>query len=86
MTETLQRIAIDELMPDPSQPRKTFIREEIERLAASIGARGILLPLRVLRDEERQCWRIITPVLSRWAEGGSPLDEYEAGSAGPEGW
>jgi glucose-6-phosphate 1-dehydrogenase len=33
-----------------------------------------------------QCWRIITPVLSHWAEGGTPLDEYEAGSAGPEGW
>lgn len=65
MTETLQRIAIDELMPDPSQPRKTFIRDEIERLAASIAARGILLPLRVLRDEERQCWRIVTGE-SRW--------------------
>jgi len=38
MTETVQRIAIDELMPDPSQPRKTFIREEIEWLAASIAA------------------------------------------------
>ncbi|WP_208543656.1 glucose-6-phosphate dehydrogenase [Rathayibacter sp. VKM Ac-2804] len=33
-----------------------------------------------------QCWRIVTPVLSHWAEGGTPLDEYEAGSAGPEGW
>ncbi|MCJ1673383.1 glucose-6-phosphate dehydrogenase [Rathayibacter sp. VKM Ac-2929] len=33
-----------------------------------------------------QCWRIITPVVSHWAEGGTPLDEYEAGSAGPEGW
>ncbi|NQX18175.1 glucose-6-phosphate dehydrogenase [Rathayibacter sp. VKM Ac-2857] len=33
-----------------------------------------------------QCWRIVTPVLSHWAEGGTPLDEYEAGSTGPEGW
>ncbi|QHC58911.1 glucose-6-phosphate dehydrogenase [Rathayibacter sp. VKM Ac-2760] len=33
-----------------------------------------------------QCWRIVTPVLSHWAEGGTPLDEYEAGSAGPSGW
>jgi ParB family chromosome partitioning protein len=65
MNETLQRIAIDELTPDPSQPRKTFIREEIERLAASIAARGVLLPLRVLRDEERRCWRIVTGE-SRW--------------------
>ncbi|MDY0912940.1 glucose-6-phosphate dehydrogenase [Rathayibacter festucae] len=33
-----------------------------------------------------QCWRIVTPVLSHWVEGGTPLDEYEAGSTGPEGW
>lgn len=65
MNETLQRIAIDELMPDPSQPRKTFLREELDRLAASIAARGVLLPLRVLRDEERRCWRIVTGE-SRW--------------------
>lgn len=65
MNETLLHIAIDELMPDPSQPRKTFIREELDRLAASIAARGILLPLRVLRDEERGCWRIVTGE-SRW--------------------
>jgi len=55
----LLSVGIDELMPDPTQPRKTFLKEEIERLAASIQARGVLLPLRVARDHERECWRIV---------------------------
>ena len=53
-------IAVDELMPDPSQPRKTFLDEEIQRLAASIAARGVQQPLRVIRDEQRQVWVILT--------------------------
>jgi ParB family chromosome partitioning protein len=50
----------DQLIPDPSQPRKTFLDEEIQRLAASIAARGILQPLRVIRDEQRGVWVILT--------------------------
>ena len=65
MTQQLHDIELDKLMPDPAQPRKSFIREELDRLAASIKARGVLMPLRVLWDEERQCWRIITGE-SRW--------------------
>ena len=53
-------IALAELIPDPSQPRKTFPDEEIQRLAASIAARGVLQPLRVIRDEQRQVWVILT--------------------------
>ena len=58
-------LAIDYLMPDPSQPRKSFDDDEIERLAASIAARGVLMPLRVLWDAERKCWLIVTGE-SRW--------------------
>lgn len=65
MTETLRAIGIDQLMPDPTQPRKTFLADEIDRLAASIKARGVLTPLRVAFDEERQCWLIVTGE-SRW--------------------
>lgn len=54
------QIALDELMPDPSQPRKSFLDDEIQRLAASILARGVLQPLRVTRDESRQVWVIQT--------------------------
>jgi len=53
-------VALDELIPDPSQPRKTFLDEEIQRLAASIAARGVLQPLRVIRDEQRDVWVILT--------------------------
>lgn len=42
--------------------------------------------LSVPGDVAEQCWRIVSPVLSRWADGDTPLEEYEAGSAGPEGW
>jgi ParB family transcriptional regulator, chromosome partitioning protein len=65
MTARLLEIELDKLMPDPGQPRKTFLKEEIERLAASISARGVLCPLRVLWDEERKAWRIIVGE-SRW--------------------
>lgn len=33
-----------------------------------------------------QCWRIVTPVLTAWANGETPLDQYEAGSGGPADW
>jgi ParB family chromosome partitioning protein len=65
MTTGLLSVGIDELMPDPTQPRKTFPKEEIDRLAASIAARGVLQPLRVLRDEQRQAWQILTGE-TRW--------------------
>ena len=57
--QNVMMLPIDALIPDPSQPRQTFPEQEIDRLAASISARGILLPLRVLYDKERSCYRII---------------------------
>ncbi|KZX21229.1 glucose-6-phosphate dehydrogenase [Rathayibacter tanaceti] len=42
--------------------------------------------LSVPGDVAEQCWRIVSPVLAHWAGGDAPLDEYEAGTAGPEGW
>ncbi len=59
-TQVLNLALDTELIPDPSQPRKTFLDEEIQRLAASIRARGVLQPLRVMRDEQRQVWVILT--------------------------
>jgi ParB family chromosome partitioning protein len=65
MLETFLDIEIDSLQPDLNQVRKVFLPDEIARLAASITARGVLMPLRVMRDEERDCYRIITGE-SRW--------------------
>lgn len=42
--------------------------------------------LSVRGDIAEQCWRIVTPVVTAWAAGETPLEEYEAGSAGPSDW
>ncbi|OYN98774.1 glucose-6-phosphate dehydrogenase [Enemella evansiae] len=42
--------------------------------------------LTVRGDAAVECWRIVEPVLNAWAAGKVPLEEYAAGSAGPEGW
>jgi glucose-6-phosphate 1-dehydrogenase len=42
--------------------------------------------LSVRGDVAEQCWRIVTPVLTAWADGEVPLEEYEAGSSGPTDW
>jgi glucose-6-phosphate 1-dehydrogenase len=33
--------------------------------------------------EAEEAWRVVTPVLSAWAAGIVPLEEYPAGSDGP---
>jgi glucose-6-phosphate 1-dehydrogenase len=42
--------------------------------------------LSVRADTAEDCWRIVDPVLQAWAQDGVPLEEYRAGSSGPEGW
>jgi len=42
--------------------------------------------LSVRGDAAEQCWRIVQPVLDSWSRGEVPLDEYPAGSRGPERW
>ena len=34
MSEKLLELDVEELMPDPAQPRQTFLKEEIDRIAA----------------------------------------------------
>jgi len=38
-------VPIEKVHPNPDQPRRTFIKERLEELASSIGARGIVQPL-----------------------------------------
>jgi ParB family transcriptional regulator, chromosome partitioning protein len=59
MAQAVLEIGIDEVMPDPGQPRKSFPPEEIDRMAVSIDRRGLLLPIRVRRDDERKSWLIV---------------------------
>lgn len=42
--------------------------------------------LSVRGDTAEDCWRIVEPVLDAWRADRVPLQEYAAGSAGPEGW
>lgn len=42
--------------------------------------------LSVRGDMAVDCWRIIEPVLKAWREDAVPLQEYAAGSTGPESW
>jgi ParB family chromosome partitioning protein len=58
-----QRIAIDRVERDPTQPREDFDGEEakaaLAELAESIRARGILQPIRVRWSEERGMYVVI---------------------------
>jgi glucose-6-phosphate 1-dehydrogenase len=40
--------------------------------------------LSIRGDEAEEAWRIMTPVLEAWANDLVPLEEYQAGSAGPD--
>lgn len=42
--------------------------------------------LSVRGDVAVQCWRIVQPILDSWNAGDVPLEEYAAGTSGPEGW
>lgn len=42
--------------------------------------------LSVRGDVAEECWRVVEPVLSAWREDRVPLEEYQAGSNGPDGW
>ncbi|WP_372968439.1 glucose-6-phosphate dehydrogenase [Microbacterium sp.] len=42
--------------------------------------------LAVRGDAAEQCWRIVAPILQAWQRDEVPMDEYVAGSLGPEGW
>jgi glucose-6-phosphate 1-dehydrogenase len=51
--------------------------------------RGVLEgspPLSIGGDAAVESWRIVDPVLAAWREQQVPLEEYRAGSDGPEGW
>ena len=42
--------------------------------------------LAVRGDAAEQCWRIVDPIARAWENDEVPLEEYEAGSAGPSSW
>lgn len=65
MSQVVLDIEVDKLMPDPTQPRRTFLKDAIDGLETSIRQHGVQSPLRVIADEARDCWLILTGE-SRW--------------------
>ena len=55
----VREVPIEQLKPNPYQPRKIFQKEALEELAQSIKAKGILQPLLVRRAKDGQGYEII---------------------------
>lgn len=53
------KIAIDQVIPDPDQPRAEFAADALERLAASIREKGQLTPIRVRWSPDLGKWVIV---------------------------
>ena len=43
-------VAVGELVPDPNQPRKTFNPEDVESMASTIEAQGVINPIEIDGD------------------------------------
>ncbi len=52
-------IPVEKIVPNPYQPRKTFPEEEITSLAESISRNGLLQPLVVRHNREKDCFELI---------------------------
>lgn len=52
-------LALDRIMPDPDQPRKTFRSDVLQQMAESIRDQGILQPILVRWSEQERVWIII---------------------------
>jgi glucose-6-phosphate 1-dehydrogenase len=62
-------------LPPPELPAYGRILLDVLQGEAALSIRG---------DEAEESWRIVTPVLEGWSRDLAPLEEYEAGSRGPE--
>jgi len=51
VADGLIQVEVDQVVPNPSQPRESFDAEELEDLAASIRTAGVLQPILVRRAE-----------------------------------
>ncbi len=58
-SKTALEIPLDKIEADPSQPREEFDEDALARLAASIGTRGVLQPIRVRWVEDRGRYVIV---------------------------
>ncbi len=60
MPSGVLRVPIESVKPNPDQPRKIFLREDLEELATSIRDKGVLQPILVRSQPgEDGVWQII---------------------------
>jgi ParB family transcriptional regulator, chromosome partitioning protein len=62
-------IQLDRIQADPDQPRRDFDAERLEELAASIRAEGVLQPIAVRYEDERDIY-VIVHGERRWRAAG----------------
>lgn len=56
---TAKEIRLDRIEPDPDQPRRTFDPERLDELAASIRREGVLQPIAVRYDPDRDVYVVV---------------------------
>src|SRR3990170_3449738 len=55
----VEQVAIEAILPNPRQPRTSFDQAELEQLAASIREHGVLQPLIVTPEPNRDEFRLV---------------------------
>jgi ParB family chromosome partitioning protein len=56
---TAKEIRLDRIEPDPDQPRRTFDPERLDELTASIRREGVLQPIAVRYDDDRDIYVVV---------------------------
>nr|WP_254456329.1 hypothetical protein [Paeniglutamicibacter quisquiliarum] len=62
------------------------MREEEPVPTAGLSNAFAVLRRRTFGFAAEECWRIVDPILTAWADDEVPLDEYAAGGNGPANW
>lgn len=52
-------VEIDQIVPNPNQPRKIFKQKELQELSASIEQSGIIQPLIVVKNEDAKGFELV---------------------------
>ena len=55
----LRAIRLDRIIPDPNQPRRSMSTESLAELAASIREQGVIQPIEVDYDPERDVYVLV---------------------------
>ena len=75
-------LPVDAISPNPNQPRRVFGTQELEELAGSIQALGLLQPLTVRRRADG--WELVAPSWQDWKR--SPASLSRSTTSAPPCW